>query len=158
MPVEFLARRDVDGKWLVPDTPLDREEMKAVPSDRVVKVKVTVPRNPKFHRMYFALLSVIYDYMGDDMRAEMGVWSIEQMRQRMKIELGLYTLWVVGKNAPLPEGTPVYIPDSIAFDKMDDADFEKLFKATITLALGKYLRSQSEESLMKMVDNVLRFD
>lgn len=156
MPVEFIARRSESG--LVADTALDAEQLKAVPTDRPVKVKVTVPRNPKFHRKYFALLSVVYDYMGDALREEMGVWSIEQMRQRMKIELGLYTLWIVGKNAPLPEGTPVYIPDSIAFDSMDEADFEKLFKATVTLALGKYLRAQTEESLMRLVDNVLRFD
>jgi hypothetical protein len=142
---------------LIADTTLDGEALEKIPSGKVVKVVVTVPRNPKFHRKFFALLSVIYDCMEEDTKRELNVWTAEELRNRLKIDTGRYTLHIVGENSTLPVGTCVYIPDSMAYEAMDDVEFEALYEQTMMMAISKYITGQNVESVNMMVDQVLRF-
>lgn len=139
-------------------TPFDQELLQSIPSDRDAKMVVTVPRNLKFHRKFFALLGVVLDYMDERTRLELNVHTVAELLNRLKIDLGLYTLFIVGPGSTLPEGTPVYQPDSISFDKMDEVAFNQLYKSTIGIAIGKYTTAQTEESMMRAVDAVLRFE
>jgi hypothetical protein len=124
MSTEIIVRREARGGQavLVPDTVIDGHILDEMKGD-TMKAVLSVPRNLKFHRKFFALLGVIYDYMEQHTREEFGVYSTESLLNRLKIDLGLYTLWIVGANAMLPMGTPVYIPDSISFAKMDNDRF-----------------------------------
>lgn len=129
-----------------------------LPTDRDIKIVATVPRNLKFHRKFFALLSTILNYMDERTKLQHNIFSTTELLQRLKLDLGLYTLYVMGPGSKIPEGTPVFIPDSISFGKMDEAKFNKMYKATIGIAIGKYTTNQTEESMMRAVDAVLRFE
>ena len=110
-------------------TPLDKEMLDSIPVDEDIKLVVTVPRNLKFHKKFFVLLGVILDYMDERTRLELNVHTVEELLNRLKIDLGLYTLFIVGPGSTLPEGTPIYQPDSISFDKMDEPEFVAFFEA-----------------------------
>jgi hypothetical protein len=151
-------RQTNDGVVLKGVSPVDEELLNALPRDRDGKMEVTFPRNLQFHKKFFALLGVVYDYMDDDTRKHLNVWSVGELLQRLKIDLGLYTLHIVGEGSTLPAGTPVYMPDSISFGRMDDVAFSRLYKNTIGVAIGKYVTNQTEASMMAAVDAVLRFE
>lgn len=151
--------RDARDQLVVtPLMPMDDETLRELPLEREAKIEITFPRNLKFHKKFFALLHVIYDYMGEARRAELNIWSEKELLNRLKIDLGLYTLFIVGPGSTLPEGTPVYQPDSISFAKMDDTSFGKFYKGVIGVAIGKYVFGQNEASMMRAVDAVLSFE
>lgn len=60
MPDVFLVRHH--GATLVPAEEKDREQITKLPHGAMLRAKITVPRNPKFHRKYFALLQMAFDY------------------------------------------------------------------------------------------------
>lgn len=151
-------RQTNDGVVVRGVTQADEELLNALPRDRDGKMEVTFPRSLQFHKKFFALLGVVYDYMDDDTRKALNVWSVTELLQRLKIDLGLYTLHIVGEGSTLPAGTPVYTPDSISFGRMEETKFQKLYKATIGVAIGKYVTNQTEASMMAAVDAVLRFE
>lgn len=153
-----LPRQDDNIIRLVAATPYDQELLHSIPAERDIKLVVTVPRNLKFHKKFFALLGVIIDYMDERTRLDLNVHTTEELLNRLKIDLGLYTLFIVGPGSTLPEGTPIYQPDSISFDKMDEVAFHQLYKNTISIAIGKYTTAQTEASMMEAVDAVLRFE
>lgn len=140
------------------NTVIDQELMLAVPPEKELKLVITVPRNLKFHKKFFAMLAVIYDYMDITTREQLNVHSTEELLNRLKIDLGLYSLYIMGPGSVLAEGTPVFRPDSISFDKMDDTAFGRLYKGAIGVAIGKYVTNQTEASMMRAIDAVLRFE
>lgn len=162
MSTTILAHRVHNGSpdsiTLIGITPIDRDQMRDLPTLKDLKLVVTVPRNLKFHKKYFVLLKVIYDYMDDADRLRYNIWNPTELLNRLKIDLGLYTLFVMGPGGVVPEGTPVFIPDSISFDKMDDSKFARFYKDTIGVAIGKYTTNQTEASMMEAVNAVLRFE
>lgn len=153
-----VANGSPDTVTLVGTTPTDRELLKELPTLKDLKLVVTVPRNLKFHKKFFALLKVIYDYMDERDRERYNIWNTQELLNRLKLDLGLYTLFVMGPGGQIPEGTPVFIPDSISFDKMDETKFARFYKDVIGVAIGKYTTNQTETAMMQAVDAVLRFD
>lgn len=154
-----LFNRDQREQLVVtPIMPVDDETLRELPLNREAKIEITFPRNLKFHKKFFALLHMVFDYMGEEKRAQLNIWSEKELLNRLKIDLGLYTLYIMGPGSTLPEGSLVYMPDSISFARMDDASFSKFYKGVIGVAIGKYVSGQTEESMMRAVDAVLAFE
>lgn len=154
MAINFIGvcKRYETAMTVRPASAIDEEQMREIPEGREVKFLVSVPRNIKFHRKFFALLKVIFDMMSEDDRAGYGIINQDQLLIRLKLDLGLYDLWISH------EGNVIYIPGSISFGKMDNSDFDRFYKDVINVAIGKYVPSQNEESMMQMVDAILRFE
>lgn len=138
-------------------TPEYDEQVRALPKNREGRMDVVFPRNLKYHKKFFTMLHTAFDYMLDEDRIRLGVLSVEQLLIRLKLDLGLYTLYISAGKGAVPEGQPVYVPDSISFAKMEDADFARFYKAAIGVLIQKYVPNQNEESMMQAVDAVLRF-
>lgn len=162
MATELIVHRKAfsqsDVMLLAPSSPVDLEHVEDIPFDVDFKIVATVPRNLAFHKKFFALLKVIFDYMPEEERARLNILTVKELLNRLKIDLGLYTLHIVGPGSTLPEGTPVFIPDSISFGKMDDSKFSRFYKGVIAVAIGKYVTAQTEESMMQIVNQVMRFE
>lgn len=154
MATDFIGvcKRYETAMTVRPTSSFDAEMMQEIPEGREVKISVSAPRNINFHRKFFALLKVIFDMMSEDDRSGYGIINQDQLLIRLKLDLGLYDLWISH------EGDVIYIPGSISFAKMDNIKFERFYKDTINVAIGKYVTSQTEESMMKMVDAILRFE
>lgn len=105
------------------------------------------PRNGRLHRKHFAMLAVIFD-------AQERFEDSEQMRMWLQIGAG-HCEYVPGH-----DGEICAIPKSIAWSKLDDAEFEAHHQAVKDFLRTAHARSflwphLSEENSMDMVDTIL---
>ena len=74
------------------------------------------PRNPKFHNLHMRMVRDLFE------------------NQELVLKFDLFREWVTvgagySDNVPGPHGKTITIPRSIAFDKMDDVEFEAYHQA-----------------------------
>lgn len=83
-----------------------------------LKFSYWAPRSPGMHRRHFVILAQVYEHQDQ---------FVDEHKFRMWVQVGagfcdLY---------PGPHGKPVAVPHSIAWDKLDDADFAEHHAAVI---------------------------
>jgi hypothetical protein len=102
-------RRTRDG--LVPDMRADEEALRRFPIGcRVKAASLTQPRSVPRNALYWSALAVVVDATGC-------VPTSAHLHGIIKLKLGFVT------HAVLPTGEVVLIPDSTAFEEMDEAAF-----------------------------------
>lgn len=57
-----LTLLKMSGGVLVPSTPADAEAIRSLPIGSFIQAKGSGRRNPAFHRRFFALLNLTFDY------------------------------------------------------------------------------------------------
>lgn len=120
-------------------------------------VEMVFPRNPKFHRKFFALLNVGFDawepprkrrtYKGMPVQK-----NFEQFREDVTIAAGFYdqTFDLSGRLRLKAK--------SIRFSGMDDAEFERVYSAVADVLLaGVLVRYAGREELDSVVDQIMGF-
>ena len=130
----------VTATGLAPKYDSDREEFKKLKRNSEVVVEIKKGRNIEFHKKYFALLKLTYDNFPEWLEDTLNVHSIEDLRTRIKIDLGLYEVSHYGNQS-------IIIPKSIAFDKMDETEFEKFYNMSVNHILKNYLKGVSNEQI-----------
>lgn len=130
----------VTDTGLAPKYDSDREEFKKLKRNSEVLVEIKKGRNIEFHKKYFALLKLTYDNFPEWLEDTLNVHSIEDLRTRIKIDLGLYEVSHYGNQS-------IIIPKSIAFDKMDETEFEKFYNMSVNHILKNYLKGVSNEQI-----------
>jgi hypothetical protein len=105
-----------DGRALVPATAYDAERCQKFKAGEKLKVdRLVRPRSIPMQGMYWAALSCLVE-------ATECVPTSEHLHNLIKMKLGYVT------PAVMPDGALYWIPDSTAFDKMDQAAFNEFFK------------------------------
>lgn len=100
-----------DGRSLVPATPYDAERCQRFKAGQRLKAdKLVKPRSIKAQGMYWACLSQFVE-------ATECVPTAEHLHNLIKMKTGYVT------PAVMPDGSLYWIPDSTAFDKMGQAEF-----------------------------------
>lgn len=130
----------VTENGLAPKYDSDREEFSRLKRNTDVLVEVGKKRNYEFHKKFFALLKLTYDNFPERMEDKLNVHSVEDLRTRLKIDLGLYEVSHY-------ENQSVIVPKSIAFDKMDETEFEKFYKMSVNHILKNYLKGVTNEQI-----------
>ena len=130
----------VTENGLAPKYDSDREEFSRLKRNTDVLVEVGQKRNYVFHKKFFALLKLTYDNFPEWMEDNLNVHSVEDLRTRLKIDLGLYEVSHYGNLS-------VIIPKSIAFDKMDETEFEKFYKMSVNHIMKNYLKGVTNEQI-----------
>lgn len=151
-----------DTLVLAPKTSLDVDALGKLRNKPVLRADIVVPRNYKFHQKGFVLVGVIFDNMDDDTKDNLGIHTVEMLRKRLTIETGNFEVSitsedVIAEAGVIPAGTPIIEPHSWSFGSMDNDEFEKVYKGIIDVAIGKYCIGQTEESINRQVDEILRF-
>lgn len=124
----------------------------------MLRIEMVIPRNAKFHRKYFALLNVGFDawepprqrktYKGIPVQK-----NFEQFREDITIAAGFYERTFDLK------GRMKLKAKSIAFAKMDDAEFEKVYSAVADVLLEQVLTTYAgRDELDEIVEKVMRFN
>lgn len=136
-------------------TDADRETAKAHKLGQSVSIEVKAVRNPKFHKKYFALLNLGFDYwetVGEYKGGQM-VKSFDRFRKDVAILAGYYD---IVENI---RGEARYEAKSISFGRMEEDEFNKLYEATIQVLLDRVLSSKgfTRGEVDHAVDNLLRF-
>ena len=106
---------------LVPMYPEDWDERKRLRLGEVYSVEVKPQRNLAFHRKYFALVKTAWEYLPE--QTSNGFRSMDAFRKYCEVAAGYYDPFF----SPV-RGEFVEVPRSIAFDRMDDAEFSELYE------------------------------
>jgi len=126
---EILLTRDEAGKLRGMGEPDQRAWAKfrrwveSLEPGECVRMAFWIPRSPKMHRFHFALLAALFD-------AQEQFSDREQFRLWLQVGAGHCDF------APGPKGKMVALPRSIAWHKLDDAEF-----AEHHMALVDFVRS-----------------
>lgn len=123
----------------------------------LLQVEAVIPRNPKYHRKFFALLQVGFDawdagrkrktYKGREVTK-----NFERFREDVTILAGYYeqTFDLRGKMRLQAK--------SISFAKMEDAEFEQLYSSVVDVLLVHVLtKYANREELDAVVERVMGF-
>ncbi len=115
--MNILMRKNQLGH-LVPADAGARETLAKVPQD-ILRVKVSRPRNVRFHRKFFAMLTVVMEHMPEE--SEQRWPTTERLLWELKCQTGRFDVHTtIG-------GRETVIPHSIAFDKMSEDEFSKFY-------------------------------
>lgn len=125
---------------LTPKYESDREEFKKLKRNAEVVVEIKKGRNIEFHKKYFALLKLTFENFPEWLEDMLNVHSVEDLRTRIKIDLGLYDISHYGNQS-------IIVPKSIAFDKMDETEFEKFYRMSVNHIIKNYLKGVSNEQI-----------
>jgi hypothetical protein len=114
--MEVYCKRE--GSHLVPSDAVWADDIAKLPADRQLRVSITVPRSVPHNRLYWSMIKSMVDSGANQ--------SIDEIHAATKIKCGLY------KAVTLPRGEQVIIPDSTAFNKLDQTAFNEFFDRAIT--------------------------
>lgn len=123
----------------------------------MIRVEMAFPRNPKFHRKFFALLNLGFDAWEPDRvrKSYRGMpveKNFEQFREDITILAGFYE-----QTFDL-RGRMKLKAKSISFASMDDMEFEKVYSAVADVLLQRVLHNYSGRAeLDEVVERVMGF-
>jgi hypothetical protein len=126
-----------------------------------IQVEATEMRNGSFHRKWFALVKLAYDYWSDnaatlEYKGERVRPDFDRFRKDVIISAGFYYPVANLKGEVRIE------PESLKWSQMDEARFAKLYDATIQVLLqrvfnGKVCPTWSEAELRSVAEQILEF-
>lgn len=133
-PPILVQRR---GDFLVPQAPFDGERIRDLPAGKALRIEVRQPRrsNPQL-RLYWSLLGIVCDNLDQNIKPE-------ALHEWLKMRLG----YVI--EFKLRSGEIVQVPASIAFDKMEHAEFTAYFDAVKALLVQHIIPGVNSETLVR---------
>ncbi len=137
---------------LVPDGDEARDWFsKAKPGARVA-AKVSLPRNGRFHRKFFAMLKVAYlNWDAPTIETPRGPakCSEEAFRNDVIVMAGHHEMWVNTRGAFRLKAK------SISFANMDEAEFQTLYSSVVDVVLAHFLTGWKGEDMERAVENFI---
>lgn len=119
----------------------------------IALVDVVVPRNPRFHRKFFALLKIGFDAWDPGLThdGQPVAKDFEQFREDVTIMAGHYVqTWTL-------EGEMRLRAKSISFAAMDDEEFERVYSSVADVLLTRVLKGYKDRAeLDRVVEHILR--
>lgn len=107
----------------------DFDKLRRIKEGAVVKVSLTKPRNPLFHRKFFAMLHAAYDLLTEQQREN--VRSEDGFRQMLLITAGFTEKVYNLQGEVFSEKAK-----SISFGKMDEYEFNKVYSRVLDTILA----------------------
>ena len=141
MAVEVWVKRTQLGT-LVPANSQSEQELKRLPVDEWRLASIRLPRNLKHHRKWMALLQAVFPHQDE--------WpTFKSFRRAVKKALGLGE-WIESKS-----GHREFEEDSIAFDKMEQDEFDQFYARGVALVVTRILPAVDSEDLNRTVNEIL---
>jgi hypothetical protein len=141
----FLAHKHLGS--LRPVDTNGEDALRGIGNGELIEVEIKRRRNIKFHRKYFALITLVWENMDQERYP-----TIEDLHAALKIAAGLRT------RIELPDGTLGFIPGSIAFHKMDQGAFDRFFNRVCDLVAKHFLPGVTSEELRHEVETLIGAD
>ena len=119
----------IDGNF-IPAYNEDHEKAQKLKNGEEYEFTVKQPRNPKFHRKFFAMIKTCFENQEhfEDM---------EELRAYLTMKAGFY------KSVVTPTGI-MTLPKSISFEKMDDLEFNDLYGKVLDVVI-KFLKCDAND-------------
>lgn len=123
--MEFYAQISGTGQLL----PLfDNGKVPRLRIGEIYLCKVSIPRNLKFHRKFFALLNLAFLNMSEHLQKHLHISSQETLLDYIKLGIGHFDIYEV-------DGISYTKTRSISFSDMDEAEFEAFYNQAIDFIL-----------------------
>lgn len=122
---------------LVPADDESSARIARVEFGEVAEIRIVRHRSLPQHRLFFGILQ----HVAENSRFE----TPERLLVALKIRLGRYDL------CRLPNGRDVPVPQSIAFEKMDQAEFQTFFNDAVRLICEEVLDHYDQAALVREV-------
>ncbi len=145
----------------IPASEDDAELLSKVKVGETVRLTLVRPRNIKFHRKFFALMNLAFDYWTPPKHGEGSAWSeqmpiernLERFRKDITILAGYYdATYRLNGDVRLEA-------KSISFGSMSEDDFEKLYSKVIDVIINRVCTQYTEYEMRKQVEDlILGFD
>lgn len=106
---------------------------------QVIKVSYHFPRNYGNHKRFFAFLKVTFDLQDN-------FDNMTHYRKWLTMKAGQYDV------VAAPNGKTMFLPKSIAFDKMDETEFRQVFSDCIDVFIDHWKHKISRSELERVVE------
>ena len=135
---------------LMPMYDEDLDAKKRLTLGETYEADVRLVRNPHFHKKFFALINTAWAFLPE--RKQNGFRSSEGFRKYVIVAAGYYDPFF----SPI-RGEFVEVPKSIAFDSMDQPEFEDLYKAVWDVIVSVLRECYGEEEFQAVLAKLMRF-
>ena len=125
----------------------DYEEKKKLRSGKVYQAEIKLARNVEFHRKYFKLINLSWEYQNEN-RQKHFKNNVNAFRKSVEMAAGHFdTIYSI------PRNEWIETPKSISFDKMDEVEFQDLYDRVKDVLFTIFLKHISEEEFMRNLVN-----
>lgn len=127
--------------FLVPESDYDYEQKLHLKVGETYSADIHLVRNAEHHRKYFKMLRTAWEYLPEPL--QYFFHSAEGFRKHVEMTAGYYEPFFSPRLQEWVEG-----PKSIAYDKMDQAEFSELYdkvRAVLDSILTKYITQEEFE-------------
>jgi hypothetical protein len=129
----------VTSEGFKPCTDDDYEKKRTLKRGTVVECTVKEYRNYQFHRLYFAMINISWEYLTEQQR-EFFHDNVDAFRKTCEVAAGHYEpVYSVARQ------TWLEVPKSIAFDKLDEAGFHELYEKVKTVIFQTFIPNVNKE-------------
>jgi len=123
----------------------DYDNKKMLKVGTVYEATIKEMRNVAFHRKYFSLINLAWEYLDERQRAFFKE-DVNAFRKTVEVAAGHYEpVYSVARHSWLE------VPKSIAFDKLSESDFEQLYEKVKTVIFQTFIpqvkRDEFEQQL-----------
>lgn len=136
---KFLAAKHLNS--LRPVDEGGEDALRKIGHGEMVMIEVKRHRNIKHHRMFWALMTLVWEQMDTERYP-----TVEDLVAAVKISAGLRT------RIELPNGEVGFIPGSIAFHKMSQDDFSAFYERVCDLLAKHFLPGVTSAQLREEVE------
>ena len=141
----------------IPASENDAELLSKVKVGETVRLTLVRPRNIRFHRKFFALINLAFDYWEPPKHGEGSAWAekmpiernVERFRKDVTIMAGYYDATY------RLNGDVRFEAKSISFGSMSEDDFEKLYSKVIDVIINRVCTQYTEYQLRKQVEDMV---
>lgn len=118
----------------------DAEKARKIKAGQVVEANIKVFRNYNFLKKFWALINVAWEFLSE---AQQDFFhdSVDGFRCTLEVAAGYYDeFYSVTRKEWIQK------PKSIAFDKMDEAEFSKLYEAVVNVIFKLFLNHVDKDA------------
>src|SRR5450755_3270520 len=130
-----------EGTRLCAADTLSAEALDGIRNKETVTACIRRPRNPKHHRLLFALLQTVFENQTQ-------FATVQELLSALKLATGLFE---IGKTV---DGIPYTIPKSISFASMDQSSFSQWYERALDVILTKILPGVNRDELNDRVREI----
>ena len=127
------------------ETDEDYEAKRKLKIGSTYEVTIKEMRNPLFNRKFFAMLRVAWDFLPEWEREKYGN-NPDMFRYAVEVKAGFCEMVYVPKSDNI-----VIKAKSIAFDKMNETDFEKVYNGVRDILIRDFVGSEHEDAFTEQI-------
>jgi hypothetical protein len=129
---------------LRPADPAGEDALRKIGNGELVQIEIRKPRSLAHHRMFFALMTIVHDNVDHESYP-----TVEDLVAAVKLLTGHR------RRIVLPGGQECFVPDSIAFHKLDQLGFSDFYDRVCDLVAKEFLPGVTSEELKAEVEAMI---